>query len=261
MTRASGASTVERRRRIVDKIQEHGQVFIQELSQQFGVSEVTIRNDLDQLEAKKMLIRARGGAINFEGYVGIDPQIEQKNQLNYRQKALIGRKAAQLIKEGDTIILDSGTTTSEIVQHIPSFERLNIITNALNIVRLLMDHPRINVIIPGGYLRQNAMSLVGPLAERNLRSLYVDKVFLSADGFDTRQGIFTPNIDESHLNQIMIEVAKEVILVTDSSKFKRKSLAFICPVEKLDTVVTDNGISAEDKQRLENAGVRVIIAS
>ena len=207
-----------------------------------------------------MLIRARGGAINFEGYVGVDRQIAQKNKINYREKALIGEKAAQLINEGDTIILDSGTTTAEIVKNLSAFEKLNIITNALNIVELLMAYPNINVIIPGGYLRQNAMSLVGPLAERNLRNFYVDKVFLSADGFDTRHGIFTPNIDESHLNQIMIEVAKEVILVTDSSKFKRKSLAFICPVAKLNTVVTDRGISSEDKQRLEDAGVRVVIA-
>lgn len=260
MTKKVVTSTVGRRRIILDQLHEHGQVFIQKLSNQFKVSEVTIRNDLEQLEQKKMLIRARGGAINFEGYVGIDQRIAEKNKINYHEKALIGEKAAQLIKEGDTVILDSGTTTAEIVKNLSAFKKLNIITNALNIVDLLMTHPNINVIIPGGYLRQNAMSLVGPLAERNLRNFYVDKVFLSADGFDTRHGIYTPNIDESHLNQIMIEVSKEVILVTDSSKFKRKSLAFICPVEKLNTVVTDSGIPAEDKQRLEDAGVKLVIA-
>src|SRR5665647_2909310 len=260
MARKSGSSTVGRRRQILDQIHEHGQVFVQKLSQQFKVSEVTIRNDLEQLEQKKMLIRARGGAINFEGYVGVDRQIAQKNKINYREKALIGEKAAQLIYEGDTIILDSGTTTAEIVKNLSAFEKLNIITNALNIVELLMAYPNINVIIPGGYLRQNAMSLVGPLAERNLRNFYVDKVFLSTDGFDTKQGIFTPNIDEAHLNGIMIEIAKEVILVTDSSKFKRKSLAFICGLDKITKVVTDSGIEADDKKRLEDAGIEVLIA-
>ncbi len=260
MARKAGSSTVGRRKQILEQLHEHGQVFVQQLSRQFKVSEVTIRNDLEQLEQKKMLIRARGGAMNFEGHVGIDQRIADKNKINYHEKSLIGKKAAQLINEGDTIILDSGTTTAEIVKNLSSFKTLNIITNALNIVNLLIGYPAVNIIIPGGYLRQNAMSLVGPLAERNLRNFYVDKVFLSADGFDTRHGIFTPNIDEAHLNQIMIEVAKEVILVTDSSKFKRKSLAFICPVEKLNTVVTDKGISSDDKQRLEDAGVKVVIA-
>lgn len=253
-------STVDRRRQILEQIHEQGQVFIRKLSEQFKVSEVTVRNDLEQLERKNLLIRARGGAINFEGHVGADRQIAEKNRINYRQKALIGERAAGLINEGETIILDSGTTTAEIVKNISDFKKLNIITNALNIVELLIAHPHVNTIIPGGYFRQNSMSLVGPLAERNLRNFYVDKVFLSADGFDTKYGIYTPNIDESHLNQIMIEVAKEIILVVDSSKFKRKSLAFICPVEKLDIVVTDGGISSEDKQRLEEVDIKVIIA-
>ena len=260
MGRKIGSSTVGRRRQILDQLHDQGQVFVQKLSKQFKVSEVTIRNDLEQLELKKMLIRARGGAIKFEGYVGIDQRIAEKNKLNYHEKAIIGQKAAQLINEGDTIILDSGTTTAEIVKNLSNFQKLNIITNALNIVDLLMSYPNVNVIIPGGYLRANAMSLVGPLAERNLRNFYVDKVFLSADGFDTRHGISTPNIDEAQLNQIMIEIAKEVILVTDSSKFKRKSLAFICPIEKLDTVVTDDGVSNDDRQRLEEAGVKLVIA-
>ena len=117
-----------------------------------------------------------------------------------------------------------------------------------------------NIIIPGGYLRQNSMSLVGPLAEKNLRGFYVDKLFLSTDGFDTKQGIFTPNIDEAHLNSMMIEIAKEVILVTDSSKFKRKSLAFICTIDKIKTIVTDSAIPDDDRKRLEEAGVQVLIA-
>lgn len=104
------------------------------------------------------------------------------------------------------------------------------------------------------------MSLVGPLAEKNLRNFFVDKLFLSTDGFDTKQGIFTPNIDEAHLNGIMIEIAKEVILVTDSSKFKRKSLALICNLSKINKVITDAAVAEDDKKRLEEAGIEVIIA-
>lgn len=260
MAKQKENDTVDRRKQILDLLHKNGQVYVQALSRQFKVSEVTIRNDLEQLEQKKMLIRARGGAINFEGLVGSDQMITEKNKINYHQKALIGKRAATLVKDGDTILLDSGTTTAEVIKNLGSFEKLNLITNALNIVDLAVNYPNINIIIPGGYLRPNAMSLVGPLAERNLKNIYVDKLFLSADGIDSKTGVFTPNIDEAHINQIMIEVAKEVILVADSSKFNRKSLAFICPVTMIHTVVTDKGISQEDKQRLTDNGIHVVIA-
>ena len=252
--------TVSRRKKILEHIKETGEVLVTRLSKEFDVSEVTIRNDLEHLEKKNLLVRARGGAIHTENLVGIDQRIAEKNKIHANEKAAIGKTASSLINDGDTIIIDSGTTTAEIVKHLDRVKHLNVITNALNIANLLMAHPAVNVIIPGGYLRQNAMSLVGPLAEKNLRNFFVDKVFLSTDGFDTKQGIFTPNIDEAHLNGIMIEITKEVILVTDSSKFKRKSLAFICGLDKIKKVVTDSGIQQDDKKRLEDAGIEVLIA-
>jgi DeoR family transcriptional regulator of aga operon len=118
----------------------------------------------------------------------------------------------------------------------------------------------INLIVPGGYLRKNSLSLVGPLAEKNLQNLYVDIVFIGVDGFDTKHGIYTPNIEEAYFNEIMIKISKEVIVVCDSSKFLKRSLAYICGIEKIHTVVTDSGIPEEDKKRLDDAGIRVIIA-
>jgi DeoR family transcriptional regulator of aga operon len=252
--------TVSRRKKILDRLHHSGEVLITDLSREFEVSEVTIRNDLEHLERKNQLIRARGGAIHAENHVGIDQRLTEKNKLHTTEKAAIGKKAASLIRDGETIIIDSGSTTAEIVKHLGNIRQLNVITNALNIANLLMAYSNINVIIPGGYLRQNSMSLVGPLAEKNLRSFYVDKLFLSTDGFDTTQGIYTPNIDEAHLNAMMINIAKEVILVTDSSKFKRKSLAFICTIDKIKTVVTDNKIPDDDRKRLDEANVEVMIA-
>jgi DeoR family transcriptional regulator of aga operon len=251
--------TVSRRKKILERVQDTGEVLIAALSKEFEVSEVTIRNDLEYLEKKNLLIRARGGAIHSENHVGIDQRLAEKNKLHTREKAAIGKKAASLIREGETIIIDSGSTTAEVAKNLGHIRHLNVITNALNIANQLVSHSNINVIIPGGYLRPNSMSLVGPLAENNLHSFYVDKLFLSTDGFDTEQGIYTPNIDEAHLNAIMISIAKDVILVTDSSKFKRKSLAFICRIDKINTVVTDAGIPADDKNRLEAAGVEVIV--
>jgi DeoR family transcriptional regulator of aga operon len=123
-----------------------------------------------------------------------------------------------------------------------------------------MQYKNVNLIVPGGYLRKNLLSLVGPLAERNLQNLYVDKVFIAVDGFDTKHGIYTPNIDEAHFGEIMIRISKEVIVVCDSSKFLRRSLAFICGISNIHFVITDDGIPAEDKKRLEDAGIKVLIA-
>ena len=134
-----------------------------------------------------------------------------------------------------------------------------IITNALNIANQLVSISNINLIIPGGVLRKNSLSLIGPLAEKSFKNFYVDKVFLGVDGFDTMHGISTPNIDEAALNQIMIDIAREVIVVADSSKFLRKSLAFICRLDRIDTVITDSGISDDDKKRLDDAGIKIII--
>jgi len=253
-------STVDRRMKILKKLSINDQVFVNELSKEFSVSEVTIRNDLEQLESKNLLIRARGGAMSATQVVSQDLQLTEKHKLNLTEKVKIGKAAAKLIKESDTLIMDSGTTTLEVIRNIdPSLNNVTVITNALNIANQLVSMPNVNLIIPGGVLRKNSLSLIGPLAEKSFRNFFVDKVFLGVDGFDTMNGISTPNIEEASLNQIMIDVAREVIVVADSSKFLRKSLAFICKLDRIDTVITDSGISDEDKKRLEDAGIKIII--
>lgn len=252
--------TVERRREILNMLNENGQVFVHELSAKFNVSEVTIRNDLELFESKKLLIRSRGGAMKYENTVGVDYQISDKDKIHYAEKIRIGKKAAELVKENETIIVDSGTTTMEVVKNLDPNNVFNVITNAINIANQLINSKNITIIVPGGTLRKNSQSLVGPLAEKSLRSFYVDKLFMGVDGFDISQGAFTPNIEEASLNQVMIEISKEVILVADSSKFNRRSLAFICPVDKIDIVVTDDNISKENQKQLEDLGVKVIIA-
>jgi DeoR family transcriptional regulator, aga operon transcriptional repressor len=254
-------NTVERRAKILELLSANNQVFVSELSQQFAVSEVTIRNDLEQLESKKLLIRARGGAMNVTHVVSYDQHLGEKHKINMPEKTKIGKAAAQLIKDSDTVIIDSGTTTLEVVKNLsPALNNVTIISNALNIANQLVSNNNISLIIPGGVLRKNSLSLIGPLAEKSFKNFFVDKVFLGVDGFDTMNGISTPNLEEAYLNQIMIEVAREVIIVTDSSKFLRKSLAFICKLDRIDSVITDSGISEEDKKRLTDAGVKVIIA-
>lgn len=260
MPRSTQESTVSRRKKILQMLSDSGQVLVDDLSKEFSVSEVTIRNDLDQLEKKNQLIRARGGAIKLEQGVGFDQRLADKHKINYAEKARIGKRAALLVSDADTIIIDSGSTTAEMVKNLPDFQDLTVITNALNIANQLMIKPHVNMIIPGGYLRKNMLSLVGPQAEKSLRNFNVDKAFLGVDGLDTKHGIFTPNVEEARLNEIMIEVSKEVILLADSSKFKKRSFAFICEINQIDKVITDNKIPDDDKKRLLDAGVEVIIA-
>ena len=251
-------STTGRRKDILYILAEKGEVLIPDLSKRYQVSEVTIRNDLDKLEQQHMLIRARGGALKFETGVAIDQRLADKSKINLKEKSRIGKMASQLVLESDTIIIDSGSTTAEMVKHLTAFQDLTVITNALNIANLLGNSHHINMIMPGGYLRKNSLSLVGPLAEKSLRNFNADKVFLSVDGFDTKHGIYTPNLEEARLNEIMIEIAKEVIVLVDSSKFTKRSLAFICNISQINTVITDINIAGEDKKRLQDTGVTVI---
>ena len=252
-------STVQRRVLILEKLDQDGQVDVISLSKELGVTEVTIRNDLARLEQKNMLIRARGGAIKVDR-VSADFTLSDKNRHHYEEKSRIGKAAAELIEDGDTIILDSGTTTLEITKNL-RVAGLTVITNALNVVNQLADHEHVAVIVPGGFLRKNSLSLVGAGAEDSLKNYFCDKLFLAVDGISADFGLSTPNVEEAHLNRIMIAISKKVIVVTDSSKFNKRSLAFIASIAEIDVVVTDEGIPMEDRRKLENAGVEVVIAS
>jgi len=256
---AKQKNTVGRRVNILKMIEDNGQVNVQTLSEMFMVSKVTIRNDLKQLEKKNLLIRSHGGAIKSQA-VSIDQKIIERATQHPDEKRKIGKKAAELIKDGDTIILDSGTTTIEIVKHLDSKLNIKVITNAINIALELIENENIKVIIPGGFFREYTYSLVGPTAEKGIRNYLCDKVFLGADGFDSSYGVSTPNIEEAYLNKAMIETAKEVIIVADSSKFQKRRFAFVAGLDKIDIVITDKNILPNDKTALERAGIQVIIA-
>ena len=257
MTPNTKKTTVDRRVYIIDKLNSSGQVDVSTLSKELEVSEVTIRNDLEKLEEKNILIRARGGAIKLDR-VSTDFSISDKHKQHSEEKKRIGRAAAQFILDGETIILDSGTTTMEIVRNLPKTISLTVISNALNIANQLSEHPDVNLIIPGGLLRKKSLSLVGSAAEESFRNFYCDKLFLAVDGIDTTYGLSTPNLEEAQINRVMIAISKQVIVVTDSSKFHKRCLAFISPLNNIDMVITDSGILPEDKTRLENAGIKVV---
>ena len=175
------------------------------------------------------------------------------------EKQLIGKRAAELVHDGETIIFDSGTTTMEVARNLSGNSDLTILTNALNIAAILTGNPSCRVIMLGGLLRVKSLSLVGTQAEENLRNYSCDKLYLGVDGIESGYGITTPNIEEAHLNRIMIDVVNEVILVTDSSKFQRRSFAFISSIEKVQTIVTDKGIPEEEHKILTDMGIKVLL--
>ena len=251
--------TVERRTKIIEKIDREGKVKVSELSKLFNVSEVTIRNDLAQLEKKNLLIRAHGGAMKFQR-AGIDYELDIKAKKNHLQKKAIGKLAASLIKDGDIIILDSGTTTLEVAKNLHTISNLTVITNSLNIAGQLVEYPEIKVIMLGGILRRKSLSLVGINAIESFKNYYCDKVFMGVDGIDSEYGISTPNVDEAFLNNIMINNSREVIVVTDSTKFKNRSFTYIAPIEKITTIVTDENIPEDEKEKIESIGVNLLIA-
>ena len=249
--------TAERRSRILEILDDYGQVHVNSLSKDFKVSEVTIRNDLQNLENNKLLIRAHGGAFKTSN---LALPVSEKKNINLSAKRLIGKKAVSLIEENDSIILDSGTTTFEISNNLGHFENITVVSNALDIVNNLSQYHRIQTFVPGGFLKEFSMSLIGPMAERNFKQLYCKKLFLGIDGIKPGVGVFTHHMEEAYLNQIMIKVAEEIIVVADSSKFNKSGLAYITGFDNIDKVVTDAGLKEANLKMLEKNNVEVIIA-
>ena len=249
----------ERRSKIHSLIEASERVTVQELASHFGVSAVTIRSDLDALASAGGVIRSHGGALRRAE--AEDVPLRLKEAVHRPEKMRIAQAAARLIRDGETIILDSGTTTARIAAKIGGLRlrSLTVITNALNIAFALANLPQIRLIMIGGLLRQVSSSLVGPQAEQVLRGLHADRLFLGVDCLDPEIGLMTPDVLEAQLNALMIEVSQEVVAVADASKFHRRSLSVIAGVEKLHKLITDKSASPEVVAALRARGVEVIL--
>jgi DeoR family transcriptional regulator of aga operon len=221
---------------------------------------VTIRTDLATLETAGELERTHGGALLPRE--DDDQPITVKQTRHHAEKVRIAQAAAPLIKDGDTIILDSGTTTAEIAKQIRRLDvqSINVITNALNIAMLLADVPSVRLIMLGGILRPESNSLSGHMAEAALASLQADRLFLGADGLDPERGVMTPHFPEAHLNAQMIAISRQVIVVADSSKLMRRNVSLIARVEQLHMLITDTDANPEVVAELRRRGVEVRLA-
>jgi DeoR family transcriptional regulator of aga operon len=248
----------ERRQHILSLIQRQGRVLVDELSNDLDRSKITIRKDLDYLESKALLLRTHGGALPARAGALSDPTIQEKEELHHEEKVRIAKAAAAMVSDGQCIILDSGTTTTEIARAILSLRGLTVITNALNIAAD-MARSDFEIILIGGTLRKNSLSVVGPLAEDVLKEMHADIVFLGVDGFDTKVGLTTPNVLEARVNRAMVEAAEKVVAVCDSSKFNRRSLSLIVGTSAIDHVITDSNLAPGEVKAIQDAGIEVTI--
>ena len=237
----------------------HGSVQVGDLVERYGVSAVTIRADLTHLEAQGLATRSHGGA-SLQRMPPQEHDIHEKDVLNLPLKETIGAQAAQLVKPGDNIILDSGSTTMMLARHMRGLRDVTVMTNGLNIAWELANAPAVNVLLTGGLLRKQSLSLQGSQAEASLNSYSFDTLFLGVDGLDLERGITTHYEPEAMLNRKMVEAARVVVAITDSSKFGKRSSLLLCPLSRIHTVITDDRIEDRAAQMLEAADVRLIVA-
>ncbi|MBQ4026211.1 MAG: DeoR/GlpR transcriptional regulator [Bacteroidales bacterium] len=249
-----------RRSAILIKLREDSSVTVAQLSRLFGVSEVTIRKDLSILKERKLLIRVHGGAILESAVSQEETEMGGFNAnklINVKEKEAIGRAAAAHIKDGDTIMIDSGTTALEVARNLHAFRDLTIITNSVYAMLEALKYNRFKVILLGGLVRGSSLSTVGALAESNLKLFYCDKLFLGVDSFSVEAGLSTPNVEEASTNQVMISRAREVIAVFDSSKINKRALAFITMPDKINTVIIDSKLPADVHNQLKAMNINV----
>ena len=238
----------ERRARIMTIINENGFAQVSSLSNELGVSELTIRRDLQILEKEGGIIRKRGGAISRNKNVTMEVPYSIKQVQNPEIKKRIASAAATLIEDGNSIILDSGSTTFALSQLLASRKRLTVVTNDLYIATKLGINPDIKLICTGGIIRPNVFSMQGTLAENCIRNFSVEYTILGADAIHNEQGIFNVNTEEIPIKQAMIESAKKVILLVDSSKFKIRGFAKVCDLSSIHCVITDEGITSDSRK-------------
>ncbi len=252
--------TSARRKKIIELLNENGSVQVQQLSNLFDISTVSIRKDLKFLDQRGVVTRTYGGAfLNSENSETIESNIDLKEKLNVDSKCKIAQAAADMICEGDSIILDSGTTTIRIAEQLHDKESITVITNDLGAINCIAKYSDVELLVLGGTLRHKSMYFYGTQAEKTLKDLHADKLFLGVDGFHMDKGITTHFEAEATLNQIMCRAASEVVVVADSSKFNKVCLYKIIEPSGVSKLITDSGISDEFKDNLISMGIDVIV--
>jgi DeoR family fructose operon transcriptional repressor len=248
----------ERKQKILDIVKQSEKVTVDQLCALFNVSSSTIRNDLRELENLNLLRRTHGGAIKSKA--GYELDTKTKEGQNQNEKGKIGDFALNMIDDGDTILLDTGTTTMELAKRLSVKDSLTVVTNDIQIAGCLENFENINIIFIGGVIRKKYHCTVGTWGSKMLSEITVDKAFMGANGISTKKGASTPDIYHAEIKRSMISIANKIILLCDSSKVGRNSFVQFAGLQQIDTIITDEGIDKDDKVDFESNGIEVLIA-
>jgi DeoR/GlpR family transcriptional regulator of sugar metabolism len=249
----------ERRHHMFEEIETTGIVSVRELVQRFGVSTITIMRDLQELEQEGLIRRVHGGAVSVRG-ASYEPPFIARESHYLAEKQRIAARAVELIHDGDSLILDVGTTTLEIARALKGKRNLTVLLTSLRAALELSNQSAIQVIMLGGKLRSSELSLVGHMTENTLRMFQVDKAFIGIGGITIEHGLTEFNFEEAGTKRVMIERARERIVVADHTKFGKAMLNTVASLSIVDTIITGAEVDGEMVTRLQQLGVEVVLA-
>lgn len=242
--------TNERGQLILEQLLRTGSLTIEELCERFSISVATARRDLDQLEKQGRLRRTHGGAqavepLFYEPFRHVST-FQVESDKHAEEKRRIGIAAAELIQEGDTIAVTAGTTALYVTRGIPVDKKITVVTNTVNVAMELSNRPDLNIFVTGGFMHGGWFSLVGSAATQAMRGIFVDKVFIGANGVHAEHGITAFHPDEAGFNTVMVKQARQKIVVADSSKLGQLATHLFCPIEEVHILITDEGATDSD---------------
>lgn len=248
-----------RQSRITAFVDERGAATVAELNGTMGVSEATIRRDLDTLSDLGLVVRTHGGALRSQQWIKELPLIE-RHEVMSEQKGRIAKRAADLVKPGNTVFLGSGTTIEPMAALLASIGNLTVISNSLPVISTLSSATSIDLIVIGGSFRQSELSMVGAAAVEAIMNFRADHVFMGMRAIDVRHGFTGDAIDEAMTDRAILEIGSHAVVLADSTKFGGVSTVFLAPIDAVDLVITDDGLDATTVEAVIAAGCHLIIA-
>ncbi len=249
----------ERHQLVSEAVQATGRVHVGDLAARMGVSEMTVRRDFEALEERGVLTRVHGGAISNVSR-SYEPGFAARRLEHTEAKRRIGAATAALLRDGETLILDAGTTTLEVARALPSDRRLRILALSLHVADAVADLPNVTLMIPGGVVRKHERSFIGGMTISTFANLQFDSVVLTSGGVDATAGVTEYEFDDSETKIAALKSARRIIVVADSSKLGAVAFVRLCPIEDVDLVVTDSAAPPEIVQALRDQDVEVLIA-
>ncbi len=246
---------VERQRSILRLLSERGALAVSSLSRELGVSEVTIRSDLTELESRGYLNRSRGGA-----RLALHQSILERQDLKIEEKNRIARAAAELVRDGDRIMIEAGTTTALLVRYLLGKRGVQIVTNSTLVFAYARLNPDLQLIMTGGEFRRETESMVGPVALRTISGLNVRIAFVGTDGFSLERGMTTHLVEGGEIVKAMSERAEETWLLADSAKYGRSGFVSVLPLSDIDGIITDTELDPGAVSAIEESSLRLLRA-